>query len=676
MPSGGTPFNPLTYKRKIRLLSADGATEIAVLCDLSLDPQVNLVESLSFSWLRQGGCGSGRMSVVQSFLTNTSLVPGRLIEVSYADTPWYLGEIQSVSSEEPSGLEVSLNGLISRLDDLFVGGPGFLNSAVPLRLSRENYYPSDPNAYFQNAQVVNTVHDAVNYFYTNYLAPLGIGNGGIPAPSTNIDIYSLTFTGEQSLSDILRVLAEAQYNASYGINAAGNFFFTSLDEAQPHLDTTTLTPQAEFTRNLDLTRFRRIVDREGMINRISLVGGYVFGMPGNGFFRFYTVGEAATSVAAHGARSIEAYVPFIRNNFDAQVWLDGVFRRYSNPRVRYEIQTKPQSIPLYPWAGPIKLFDSDGTTVLATSHFDEVSVEFDTAPYFAISTGPEDFQYEEPPEAASWEPSSGGAGGGGGGGDNGRFPPTGTTFSDWNLCEGSPEIEACTLDKCAYEYAVTLTGIGAVQVQHDQGCNWKGVGSVGGDDYDILLTIGGNGAGTVLLDATAQGTPVTDYSVSYSNVTDFRELCCTRMAKTGGYSGGEAFVNICATATQGPGEGCDEVDEFVIVGSPSGGNLVITWSLDPEDDGSPVSDTITIAHNATNAQIRTAFEAHSEIVSTDFDVLGGPLPFKAFHIIWKGRYAKRVIPAPAGIDPSGLTGTNISANWRKSSSFNWQGYGS
>ena len=58
-----------------------------------------------------------------------------------------------------------------------------------------------------------------------------------------------------------------------------------------------------------------------------------------------------------------------------------------------------------------------------------------------------------------------------------------------------------------------------------------------------------------------------------------------------------------------------------------------------------VTETITIAYNATAAQVKTAFETHSELVSTDLETEGGPLPNTSVNVEFVGTQAgKSIIP--------------------------------
>ena len=126
------------------------------------------------------------------------------------------------------------------------------------------------------------------------------------------------------------------------------------------------------------------------------------------------------------------------------------------------------------------------------------------------------------------------------------------------------------------------------------------------------------------------------------------------------------------------------MDEFYASGDPTAGNFVLTYELDPNNTGTPTSDTVAIPYNATKVTAQAAFEAHSQINTlaanqllnppineADVQVIGGPWPEVALHVIWQGRYAGKAVPFPA-INNSGLTGGK--ARMRKSSSTNWEGY--
>jgi hypothetical protein len=443
-----------------------------------LSASTNHVTNAEFSLLRLGGCGSGSITLSKEYDYSTIGI-GMWIQMSYANTPWYLGRVESIDASHPSGVTVALQGMLGVLSDLPVGdmvsanlsGPrvttptpsvptgltgdtGYNNIAThtPILLSNNQwYYRHDPNLADQTYEPVSDYEVAVQYIIDNYLAPFGITEGTVSYPTTSIDFYSMLFQGESSVTEVLRVLAESCYNASYGIDGSGQFFFIPLTEGIDDWDELSSTPQETYQLGTNVAQGTSYTQAKSVFyNRVQLVGGYVYGdnATRSGFYRYVAQWQDDTYSDVWGYKAARISVPFIRNDWAAYQWFTQFFKKYAGPRTRYTFTTIGQGSTLVaPWLGRIRLNNAAGTA-LVTDVCDEIKVLFNNAPYYTITTGPEELQYPEADvEDATHMPSQGSSSSG----DNRNLPlyPTG---------DHPTELPPYFTDECNEEHEFTPEG--------------------------------------------------------------------------------------------------------------------------------------------------------------------------------------------------------------------------
>ena len=404
----GTPWDYL-YTRVIELYDTDGVTLVRTLCDA--EDNISVVDGAEFEWLRQGGCGGGTFNIALDFPID-EIHAGQHIKCSYkSGDPWYFGRIESVRSVSQGEATITTYGLMSALSEIQVGGQPWW-STQPQTFGRYDYFSDDPDHAVQNYSYVPTMQDMIQLLFDDYISVWSGGLitlGTIDAPTDPDSFASLTLRGGESLSQILRTCADLAGGASYGVNASNQFFFIPLNT----------TEQSSFKEG-GYGDVERLEDRSVMYNRLIIVGGYVYGVPGNpGFYVWNSHHEESTSVATFGPKTLTVKIPLIRNHVEALNFANGFFSKYAGATTKYTFTTISQSGPLYPWAGSVTLYPADGTTWLGetsvTDTFDSCKVEFNEAPKFTFTTGPEEPQYPVPEVSAAGEQSAGGGGGGGGG---------------------------------------------------------------------------------------------------------------------------------------------------------------------------------------------------------------------------------------------------------------------
>ena len=429
--SAGGPYDH-EYTGLIELLGTDHSTLVSTLRNNATN--VSKVDSAEFEWLRQGGCGGGTFIIDLDFPTEAIHV-GQYIRCSYkSGQPWYLGRIESVKSTSPGTATVVTYGLMSLLSDVTVGGQAWWDTTSPQTFGRYDYYTSDPDYASVAYTNVVSMQAFIQLLYDDYIAPLGIGLGTISASVDPDSFASLTFRGGQSLGEILRTCATMAGGSSYGVDSNGDFFFIPLDTGI----------QASFTEG-ETVDIEREENRDLIYNRLIIVGGYVYGTGLNPNYYVWTSHhEDSASVATNGARTLSVKIPCIRNHVEAINFADGFFSMYATPTVRHTGTTTSQSDPLYPWGGKVRLYPLTGTTWNGDSsvvqNFDACKVDFNEAPLFSFTTGPEPPNYPEPEVDATGEQAASGGegGGGGGGGDAGKI-------SGW--CSNIP-CDPISLDSC------------------------------------------------------------------------------------------------------------------------------------------------------------------------------------------------------------------------------------
>jgi len=102
----------------------------------------------------------------------------------------------------------------------------------------------------------------------------------------------------------------------------------------------------------------------------------------------------------------------------------------------------------------------------------------------------------------------------------------------------------------------------------------------------------------------------------------------------------------------GSGGGCDTqnaIIDVIILGSPTGGTFDMALTINS------VTEVLTFNYDDTTSEVDTELSTHSELVSADVTVTGGPFPDATMRIEFIGDQANTNIALPT-TDWSGLTG--------------------
>lgn len=415
---GGTPFDPDTYRRLIELFDLNGTTKLATLCDLdNSDNAENFVEHCEFELLRQGGCGSGQITLSKAF-EYPELELGQWIKCSYsAGDAWYFGRIEDIDWNSPSGISINLYGPMSLLSNILIGGSGgefSPSQGVPEVWARSDYFLNDPDRSTQEFETVSFWWEIADQIYNQYIVPrTNIGKDTIQQPPLEDGVFSTIFRGGVSITQALRQIALSSYGSSYGVNADNDFFFIPKNSGGWPNSSSQADVLFTFQDGLDLSKVKKRQDTSLLVNVIHLVGGTVYGIspvfdvgpevPGfaqitlnPGFFTFRAVVKDAASIGIYGEHMTEIYIPWIRTVQDALWFGERFFERYARPTTRFQVTTLPQSVLVKPWEGDLKIRDKDGNDVFV-DEFHRVQVVFDEAPFFTLYGGAEELQFPTVP---------------------------------------------------------------------------------------------------------------------------------------------------------------------------------------------------------------------------------------------------------------------------------------
>lgn len=382
----------MAYERLIELIDTDGSTVLETLSNGS----VSTVKDAGFELIRKTGCGAGSFTLTNPF-TVRNVAPGMSIRCKYdSNTPVYLGRIEETEYSSPSEVTVRTFGWFSYLNDIQIGGYGQYDRKPPERYGRSDWFVNDPDHSLQTHYTASQPHQVINQLYTNYIDPESpVGLGTVETPDVVTSFESMTMRGEENLSQVIRTIAMIQRDASFGVNADGDFYFINKRDYEPALKT--------FQEGVDVRDLRQSVDRSLMFNQVFITGDYIYGADTPaGFYRYGGRFIHNPSVSAYGYRTFRAYVPWIRMDRDAIRFAQGFFDNYAGLTTRYSFKTTGQETLLKPWDGRIALKDQAGN-LLTTSIFDRIQVDFNEVPVFTITLGPEEPQFPEPPEPQRWE---------------------------------------------------------------------------------------------------------------------------------------------------------------------------------------------------------------------------------------------------------------------------------
>ncbi len=363
------------------------------------------VKKCWFELYRQGGCGAGQIRLGDDFLNRNQVEPGDWIACEYTTGDrWYFGRVEKVQSDSPSGMLIQLEGPGVELNEVF---PGAMSPTAlgmkPHRYARTDLFPFDPDGSMESVDVVMNSAELIRKLLEQYVVP-STKIKYVPAlvetgPLAD-DVTSVKFRGEESVRSIIKEMAVRARNASWGVDAQGQFFFLQQKTGL----------QATYEEDLDLTRLRETRSRELLFNRVVLTGDYVYDRSDNSLqlarrsFRWRGNYRQPESIATFGERRIRMSVPWIRSREDSRSFVTEFFRIYSQPVSQYSFETAPQSTLPVPWLGQVKLLDRSGT-VLSQLQPEKIRVLFDHEPQFQMELGPVDPRefWPEPPQDERWE---------------------------------------------------------------------------------------------------------------------------------------------------------------------------------------------------------------------------------------------------------------------------------
>ncbi|MEZ6056552.1 MAG: hypothetical protein R3C01_07595 [Planctomycetaceae bacterium] len=371
-----------------------------------------------FELHRQGGCGAGEVVLRDKFSQRSAIDIGDWI--SFERNPgerWYLGRVEELSAQSPAQVRIRLEGMSIELNEIYPGGFG-PDGQPPHRYANTDLFLNDPDYSMESVDYVSTADAAVRLLVEQYVVPatnITFSPVDVEPPLHPAEVTSMKFRGEESTRTIIKELA-MRADASWGVDPWGRFFFRrSRTEVL-----------ATWREGRDLTSLTESRDRDLLFNRVLLTGDYVYdlqdyeGQVARRSYRFRGNFVQPVSRQKYGERRIRLWIPWLRTQADAVVFVREFFRTYSQPTSRYLIETMPQTMIPFPWEGKIRLDDRYGNE-LATLRCESIRVAFDHAPVFRLELGPADprDQWPEPPHDERWELPEG-------------IPPGGdVTFSDF-----------------------------------------------------------------------------------------------------------------------------------------------------------------------------------------------------------------------------------------------------
>lgn len=344
----------------------------------------DLVSGASFELLRQGGCGSGELTLAESFDSSTLSV-GDHIQFGYTTGQvWYLGRVEEIKKSSPSGTQVRLYGWLSYLNDLALGGRGLGDSQDPIVYADDDYFESDPDFDQQTRVDTASIEEVVTDIHTNIIATnTPITTANIETPTENDEMKSMVFRGEENTAQIIRSLAVSAGWMSWGVDPAGDFFMVNLPVSTTHT----------YQEGVDAENLSETTDRSMMYNRVILTGGPVYGTGDeHGFYHYKKNVVHWPSFEQYGEKKISLHLPWIRTDTDAQKFFEKFFQEYAGLTVQYDFDVSGVSSLPFPWTSRVALLDYAGNA-LKNAVPTRVHVKFDHTPVVSIHLGPEDLQF-------------------------------------------------------------------------------------------------------------------------------------------------------------------------------------------------------------------------------------------------------------------------------------------
>lgn len=372
----------MSYQRRILHYSSNLTTLIG---EISVD-------ALAGCWFelhRKGGCGAGELTLRSEFPVQNSIDIGDWIAFEYSSNDrWYLGRIEEREAELPAGVVYQLQGMSVQLGEVFPGGfdRSLADEIPPHRYAMTDLFPHDPDYSDETVDTVSLAPDVAWSMLQQYAAGktnIGLDINNIDA-DPNATIVSMKFRGEESLRSIMKDLALRSGNASWGVDADGNFFF--LQEP--------LAAQKTFQVGTDILSLQESQNLDLIYNRVLLTGDYVYNelvntdVPERGFYRWRGIYVQPQSREQYGERRIRLWIPWIRSNSDATQFVTEFFKIYSTPTTRYRIEVEATNGLVIPWGGPVTLKNKEGIDLI-TASVETVRVQFDETPIMELEIGHE-----------------------------------------------------------------------------------------------------------------------------------------------------------------------------------------------------------------------------------------------------------------------------------------------
>ncbi|MCA9045117.1 MAG: hypothetical protein KDA69_12395, partial [Planctomycetaceae bacterium] len=358
-----------------------------------------------FELHRQGGCGVGEVRLADEFPIRDDIQPGDWISFEGSvGVRWYLGRVEEIRAQSPSGTRIRLEGMGIQLNEVFPGGFGLNADGVrPHRFAATDLFGNDPDRQEETVDFADRVDQVVRLLMSRYVVPqssIQYVPSRIESPLQQADITSLKFRGEETVRTIIKDLAVRGQDASWGVDANGEFFF--------------LRPRDSVIRtyreSLNLTSLTETRNRDLLYNRLLLTGDYVYDKQEDSnaiarrTYRWRGNFVQPQSRQQFGERRIRLWIPWIRTQADSNAFAREFFRTYARPASRFLVETTPDDALLIPWEGRVTLLNQSGQT-LAVSRVETVRVAFDHQPRLRMELGPADPRelWPEPPQDERWE---------------------------------------------------------------------------------------------------------------------------------------------------------------------------------------------------------------------------------------------------------------------------------
>lgn len=359
-----------------------------------------------FELHRQGGCGAGELRLKDGFAERTAIEIGDWISLAYqTGDRWYLGRVEERVATSPAEISFRLQGMSVELGEVFPGGfsPDRADGAPPHRYARTDLFPHDPDHSLETVDAVSQPDEFVTLLLQQYVVPrthITLDAAMIDAVNLAEGVTTAKFRGEETVRSILKEEAVRAFNASWGVDAWGRFFFFQKRTSVI----------ATFQEGLDVVSLEESRDRDLLYNRVMLTGGYIYDEQlgsdifMRGYYRWRGNYIQPASRDQHGERRIRIWIPWIRTESDSRQFVKEFFRVYAQPTSRYFVEVADQHALPVPWGGRILIKDQSGTKLISAM-VETIRVQFDHAPRFRLEIGPEDphTHWPEPPHDERWE---------------------------------------------------------------------------------------------------------------------------------------------------------------------------------------------------------------------------------------------------------------------------------